>query len=171
MLRSIGAYLLAAVLAVVASNAFRQAPGEFRDAEAGSLLFGMLQVLIGTSAVVAAIGAMRRTRWAAWAIGSAGLGAVALLAAQPFFEPMPAEASRAIWIGAGLVSVVAAGLSWCAHRLARHPIGHGTQAGTSADANDSPGLLREGQPSASQVSERRSVSHASPDRQPPFGRS
>jgi hypothetical protein len=167
-LRSIGAYLLAAVLAVVASNAFRQAPGEFRDAEAGSLLFGMLQVLIGTSAVVAAIGAMRRTRWASWAIGSAGLGAVALLVAQPFFEPMPAEASRAIWLGAGLVSVVAAGLSWCAHRLARHPIGQGTMAGTSTDA---PGLLRDGQQSGTQVREQRGVSHASPDRPPPSGRS
>jgi hypothetical protein len=171
VLRSIGAYLLAAVLAVVASNAFRQVPGEFRDAEPGSLLFGMLQVLIGTSAVVAAIGAMRRTRWAAWAIGSAGLGAVALLVAQPFFEPMPEEASRAIWLGAGLVSVVAAGLSWCAHRLARRPVGNRTMAGTSPDANDSPGLLREGQQSAAQVRERRSVSHASPDHPPPSGRS
>lgn len=56
MLRSVAAYLAAAALLLLSTSAFRQALSEFRDTEPGSLLFGALQLVIGTSAVVAAIG-------------------------------------------------------------------------------------------------------------------
>lgn len=67
MLRSVAAYLAAAALLLLSTSAFRQALSEFRDTEPGSLLFGALQLVIGTSAVVAAIGLVKRARWAAGA--------------------------------------------------------------------------------------------------------
>ena len=88
MLRSVGAYLFAAALLLLSKSAFRQALGEFRDTEPGSLLFGALQLVIGTSAVVAAIGLVKRARWAAWSVAIWGVASAALLAVQPLFEPM-----------------------------------------------------------------------------------
>jgi hypothetical protein len=46
-----------------------------RDTEPGSLLFGALQLVIGTSAVVAAIGLVKRARWAAGSVEVWGVAA------------------------------------------------------------------------------------------------
>lgn len=119
MLRRIGAFLLSAALMLVALNAFRQVPNEFRDTAPGSLLFGLLQLLIGTSAIAAAVGLMRRTRWASPAVGVWGAAAAALLVAQPVYEPMPRDVEASIWFGAALVGGCAAGVSWFARRQAR----------------------------------------------------
>lgn len=118
MLRWLGAYVLAGAVLLVGGNAFRQVPNEFRATEPGSLLFGVLQVLIGTSMMAAAWGLVRRARWASRAIGLGGGAAVLLLLAQPMFEPMPWDAARSILLGAAVVAVAAAGMSWCARRLA-----------------------------------------------------
>lgn len=88
MLRSVGAYLFAAALLLLSKSAFRLALGEFRDTEPGSLLFGALQLVIGTSAVVAAIGLVKRARWAPPSVAIWGVSTAALLAIQPLFEPM-----------------------------------------------------------------------------------
>ncbi len=119
MFRSLGAWILSAALVLLGSNAFRQVPGEFRDTEPGSLLFGVLQLVIGTSAVVGAIGVFRRANWAARAIGISGTAAAGLLISLPLFETMPSDARRSIWFGAALVGAVAALMGWCAARLAR----------------------------------------------------
>jgi multidrug transporter EmrE-like cation transporter len=120
MLRSVGAYILAGVLVLLSRSAFLQVPNEFRDTEPGSLLFGVLQLVIGTSAVVAAVGLVKRARWAAPAIGIFGIAASALLIAQPLFEPMDSDAAWSIWLAAGLVGATAAGVAWFARHLARH---------------------------------------------------
>ncbi len=117
MLRRMGAYLVAAALVLIGGNAFRQVPNEFRDTEPGSLLFGVLQLVIGSSALIGAVGVLRRARWASLAIGIAGIAAVALLVSLPLFDPMDPDARQAIWFGAALVGMVAAGFSWCAHWL------------------------------------------------------
>jgi len=88
VLRSVGAYLFAAALLLLSKSAFRQALGEFRDTEPGSLLFGALQLVIGISAVVAAIGLVKRARWAPPSVAIWGVSTAALLAVQPLFEPM-----------------------------------------------------------------------------------
>ncbi len=119
MFRSVGAWILSAALVVLGSDAFRQVPGEFRDTEPGSLLFGVLQLVIGTSAVVAAIGVFRRANWAVRAIGIFGIAAVGLLISQPLFAPMASDARWSIWFGAAVVGAVAAGMGWFARRLAR----------------------------------------------------
>jgi len=117
MLRRIGAFLLAVALLPLSGNSFRQVPNEFRDSEPGSLLFGLLHLVIGLSALVAAVGLVRSARWASRAIGICGVAAVGLLVSQPLYEPMAWDAARAILLGAALVGVVAAGASWCARRL------------------------------------------------------
>jgi hypothetical protein len=106
----------AAAFLLLSTSAFRQALSEFRDTEPGSLLFGALQLVIGTSAVVAAIGLVKRTRWGAGAVAVWGVATVALLAVQPLFEPMGSDAQQSIGLGAAVIGVVAAGVSWFAHR-------------------------------------------------------
>lgn len=117
MLRSVAAYVIAAVLLLLSTNAFRQALSEFGDTEPGSLLFAVLQLVIGTSAVAAAIGLVRRKRWAAPSAAIWGVATAALLAVQPLFEPMDTDAEQSIWLASAGVVVVAAGVSWFAHRF------------------------------------------------------
>lgn len=128
MLRSVGAYLFAGALLLLSTSAFRQALSEFGDTEPGSLLFGVLQLVIGTSAVMAAIGLVRRARWASLCIAIWGAASAVLLAVQPLFEPMAPDAQQSIWIGAAAVGVVAAGVSWFAHRLYRNEAASRTAA-------------------------------------------
>ncbi len=119
MLRTVGAYLFAATLLVLSKSAFRQALSELRDTEPGSLLFGVLQLVIGASAVAAAIGLVMRARWAAWSVAIWGVATAALLAAQPLFAPMESNAARSIWLAAAAIGVAAAGVSWFAHQRAK----------------------------------------------------
>jgi hypothetical protein len=119
VLRSVVAYLFAAVLLLLSTSAFRQALGEFRDTEPGSLLFGVLQLVIGTSAVVAAIGLVKRARWAAPSVAIWGVATAALLAVQPLYASMDADARQSIWLGAAVIGVAAAGVSWFAYRLTK----------------------------------------------------
>ncbi len=125
MLRSVSAYCFAAALLLLSTSAFRQALSELRDTEPGSLLFGALQLVIGTSAVAAAIGLVKRARWAAGAVAIWGVATVALLAAQPLFEPMDSDDQRSIWLGAAIIGVAAAGVSWFAHRRHRGDVASG----------------------------------------------
>jgi hypothetical protein len=122
VLKSVGAWMLSAVLVLVGSNAFRQVPNEFRHTEPGSLLFGVLQLVIGTSALVGAVGLVTRARWAARFIGISGISAAALLVAQPLYEPMPSDAQSSIWLGAAVVCVAAAGMGWFARRHAKSTV-------------------------------------------------
>ena len=119
VLRSVGAYFFAAALLLLSKSAFRQVLSEFGDTEPGSLLFGALQLVIGTSAVAAAIGLVTRARWAAPFVAIYGVATVALLAVQPLFEPMDSGATWSIWLSAVAVGAAAAGVGWFAHRLAR----------------------------------------------------
>lgn len=119
MLRSLAAYLFAAALLLLSPSAFRQALSELRQTEPGSLLFGVLQLVIGTSAVVAALGLAKRARWAAGAVALWGVATGALLAAQPLFTPMDSGGRRSIWMAAAALGVAAAGVSWFARGLAR----------------------------------------------------
>ena len=119
MLRSVAAYLFAAALLLLSTSAFRQALGEFRDTEPGSLLFGVLQLVIGISAVVAAIGLVKRARWAAPAVAIWGVATAVLLGVQPLYGSMSPDAQQSIWLGAAVVGVGAAGVSWFAYRLAK----------------------------------------------------
>jgi hypothetical protein len=119
VLRSVVAYLFAAALLLLSTSAFRQALGEFRDTEPGSLLFGVLQLVIGTSAVVAAIGLVKRARWAAPSVAIWGVATAALLAVQPLYASMDSDAQQSIWLGAAVVGVAAAGVSWFAYRITK----------------------------------------------------
>lgn len=94
MLASVGAYILSIALVLLSSNAFRQALNEFRDTEPGSLLFGVLQVVIGASAAAASFGVFTRAKLAARSIGICGAAAAGLLVSQPLFEPMAPDAQR-----------------------------------------------------------------------------
>ena len=100
MLRSVGAYFFAGALLLLSQSAFRQALSELRQTEPGSLLFGVLQLVIGTSAVASAFGLVRRARWAAWSVAVWGVASAVLLALQPLFAPMDSDAQRSIWFGA-----------------------------------------------------------------------
>lgn len=118
MIGIVGRYLLCVALVLFSKDAFRQALGELRDTEPGSQLFAALQLVIGVSAAVGAVGVFRRARWAVPAIVSWGMATAGLLAAQPLFEPMDAEAEQGIWIGAAAMLVAAVLAAWYAHRLA-----------------------------------------------------
>lgn len=107
------------MLLLHSSSAFRQAFNEFRDSEPGSLLFGVLQVVIGTSAVVSAFGLVKRARWATWSVGLCGVATAALIAVQPLYEPMDSDVQRSLWLGAAVIGVAAAAVSWFARGLAR----------------------------------------------------
>ena len=118
MIQSVGRYLLSAALVLVSKDALRQALGELRDTEPGSQLFAALQLVIGVSAAVGAIGVFRRARWAMPAIATWGITTAGLVAVQPLFEPMDTDAKQGIWIGAGAVLAAAAAAGWYARRLA-----------------------------------------------------
>ncbi|MCE9603136.1 MAG: hypothetical protein K8S21_13105 [Gemmatimonadetes bacterium] len=129
---------------MLSKSAFRQALSEFHDTEPGSLLFGALQVVIGISAVVAAIGLVRRSRWASPSVAIWGVATAALLAVQPLYEPMDSGARWSIWLGAAAVGVAAAGVSWFARGLQR---GDAASRAVTARADvepPAPGLLVEG---------------------------
>lgn len=119
VLRTVAAYLFAVALLLLSPSAFRQALSELRQTEPGSLLFGVLQLVIGTAAVLAAIGLVKRARWAAGAAAVWGVATAALLAVQPLFTPMDADARWSIWLAAAALGVAAAGVSWFARGLAR----------------------------------------------------
>lgn len=143
MLRSALSYVFAAALLLVSQSAFRQALSEFRDTEPGSLLFCALQLVIGTSAVVSAIGLVKRTRWAAPSLATFGVAAAALLAVQPLFEPMDAGGQQSIWLGAAVVGVAAACVSWFAYRLHRGEAVSRATAETAAVPPSTPVSLAE----------------------------
>jgi multidrug transporter EmrE-like cation transporter len=145
MLKSFGAYIISITLALVSSNAFRQVLPEFRAAEPGSMLFCALQVVIGLSAAVAAVGVFKRARWAARCIGICGIAAVGLLVSQPLFEPMKADAKHAIWFGAAVVGVVATGMAWFARRLAAHAAASRAPVGSAQVWRAMPRLLPDAQ--------------------------
>lgn len=124
MLRRVVAYLVAAVMLASSISAFPQLLNEIRDTAPGSLLFAALQLLIGTSSLATAIGLVTRARWTARVAAVWGIAAVALLALQPLYSTMDADAQRAIWIGAAAVGLLAAGVSWFARAAnARAPRG------------------------------------------------
>ena len=122
MFRRIGQFALSAVLALVCGNALPQILSEFRDSAPGSLLFGVLQVVIASSSAAAVVGTLRGARWTPRAIAVCGTAAVVLLLAQPVFDPMDGEGLRSLLLGAGIVTAVTAGLVWGARRLAG-PVG------------------------------------------------
>jgi hypothetical protein len=148
MLRTVLSYVFAAALLLLSQSAFRQALGEFRDTEPGSLLFGALQVVIGTSTVLSAVGLVKRARWAAPSVAVFGVAAAALLAVQPLFEPMDADAKQSIWFGAALVAAVAAGVSWFASRLHRSDAASRESAQIAPVSPLTPALLVDTQPPA-----------------------
>lgn len=117
MLGHIGRYILSAALVLLSRDAFRQAIGEFGDSEPGSMLFGALQLVMGVSAAMASFGVFRRARWAAGAVGSWGIAAVALLLSQPLFDPMDPDALQGLGLGAAVVGSAAAVAVWFARRL------------------------------------------------------
>jgi len=119
VLKTIGALLIAAVLALVGGSAVPQVFANFGDTGPGSLLFGTLHFVIATSAAVATFGVLLRTRWAARSIAVCGIAATVLLLVQPLYEPMPMDARLGIWFGAAVVGAGAMALSWVARRLAR----------------------------------------------------
>jgi hypothetical protein len=161
VLRSVGAYLFAAALLLLSKSAFRQALGEFRDTEPGSLLFGALQLVIGTSAVVAAIGLVKRARWAPPSVAIWGVSTAALLAVQPLFEPMDPGAQRSIWLGAAAVGVAAAGVSWFAYRLSRGAAASRASAERAPVLPPAPVLLTEARRPAEPIIARAPDAHAS----------
>lgn len=163
MLRSVVAYLVAAALLLLGTSALRQALSELRDTEPGSLLFGALQLVIGTSAVVAAIGLVKRARWAAWSIALWGVATTTLLAVQPLFEPMDPDAQRSIWWGAAAVGVAAAGVSWFASRLGRGNVSLPAPAERTPDLPPAPVLLTEAGPSAEPLDARAAEAQVSRD--------
>lgn len=144
MLRKLGAYILSVALSgalvLVSGNAFMQVMPNLRDQEPGSLLFGVLHLVIGTSAGAAAIGVLIRARWAAWCIGGCGLAAVGLLGLQPLYEPMTRDERQAVWLGAAVAGAVALGIAWSARRLAIGAAIH------RAVANPAPVVLPAGVP-------------------------
>jgi peptidoglycan/LPS O-acetylase OafA/YrhL len=146
VLRSVGAWILSIALVLLSSDAFRQALNEFRDTEPGSLLFGALQLVIGTSAAVASVGVFKRARWAARSIGVGGIAAVGLLVAQPLFEPMTSHAQWSIWFGAAVVGAAAAGAGWYARRLARQAAASRASETPARVVQPSPALLPDAQP-------------------------
>jgi hypothetical protein len=119
VLRRVGQYLIAAVLALVTSSALPQVFSEFRDSAPGSLLFGALQLVIASSGAAGAVGSLLRARWAAHAIAVCGTAAVGLLLVQPLYEKMGAAELRGLLLGTAVVAVAAAGMTWFARRLAR----------------------------------------------------
>ncbi|MCU0648488.1 MAG: hypothetical protein MUF00_10865 [Gemmatimonadaceae bacterium] len=148
LLRSVGAHGFAAALLLVSSSAFRQALSEFRDTEPGSLLFGVLQVVIGTSAVAGAVGLIRRARWAAPAVIVCGVAAVALLGVQPLFEPMEPDAQQSIALGAAIVGVAAAAVGWFAQRLHRDHVASRAPGPQDLVPSPAPVLLSDARPPA-----------------------
>jgi peptidoglycan/LPS O-acetylase OafA/YrhL len=151
VLRTIGAYLLAALLALVSSSSFRQTLSEFRDTEPGSALFGTLHLLIAASGALAAVGLLKRARWAAPALGLWGAAAVGLLAVQPLFGTMAADEQRAIWLGAAAVGAAAIGMAWFARHLHRTKPPTREPSGSATGAQPSPALLPDAMPAAAPI--------------------
>lgn len=167
MLASVGAYLLSIGLVLLSSNAFRQALNEFRDTEPGSLLFGVLQVVIGASAAAASVGVFTRAKWAARSIEICGVGAAGLLVSQPLFEPMTRDAQRAIWLGAAVVGAAAMGLGWFARRLARSAAASRASEDPPRGMQPSPALLPDAQrPAEHSIAPASSDLHRTADESP-----
>ena len=154
MLRSVAAYVFATVFVLLSTSAFRQALSELRDTEPGSLLFGVLQLVIGTSAVAAAVGLVKRARWASWPAAIWGVATAALLGVQPLYSPMDSDAAWSIWSSAAAIGVAGAGVSWFARRRASGDAASRASAGPARDPASAAGLLREGQRPAEPIIER-----------------
>ncbi len=159
VLRSAGAFVLSVALVLLSRDAFRQALHEFRDTEPGSLLFGALQLVIGTSAAVASVGVFKRARWAARSIGICKIAAAGLLVSQPLFEPMTSDAQWAIWFGAAVVGAAATGMGWFARWLARQAAASHISADPAHVRQPSLALLPDAQRPAEPVIQRAPYAH------------
>jgi peptidoglycan/LPS O-acetylase OafA/YrhL len=149
--KSGGAWILSIALVLLSGDAFRQVPDEFRDTEPGSLLFGVLKIVMGTAAAAAAVGVFRRASWSAWCIGIWGIATAALLVAQPVFEPMASDETQAIWLGAAVVAAAALGIGWLARRLAKQAAAARTSADSAHVQPPPPVLLHDAQRAAEPI--------------------
>jgi hypothetical protein len=112
----VGQLGVVALMLVAGVDAFIQVANEVREPEPGSVPLGALHVTAGALAFVAAVGVLRRARWApagvaAWGVASAAL--VLLLGPLGFVE---ASDMPGLSVGAAAILGVAGGMAWYVHR-------------------------------------------------------
>ena len=121
MRRPVGRIVVAVIFGLLALNAWAQVLLVPLGRSDDPAMLTLLQVLVGTSAALAAVGSWRGARWAPAAAVAYGIitGAMIVLL-DPLLDIGP-EGRSGLWLGALLVLLVSLGFAWYLRRSVRSP--------------------------------------------------
>lgn len=116
MARSRGRLVLAVVFTLLGLNAWAQVINASIGGSDDPAMLTLLQTLVGTTGIAAALGSWRGTRWAPVAAVAYGVATAAMLASLGLLLDLAPEEMRGIWAGAAAVLVFGVWAGWYLRR-------------------------------------------------------
>lgn len=117
----VGLRLMAIFFALLALSAFREAFAAFLPSEDDPLALVILQVAVGTAAVVAAVGSWRGARWSPWAAVAYGVIAGGMIASLGWVLGLPAEDQPGLLVGGASALAISLACAWYLRRATTRP--------------------------------------------------
>lgn len=116
MHRSIGVKLVTLMFVLLSLNGLAQVVLRIIGGNTDPAALTLLQFLSGTSALAAAVGAWRGSRWSSLASLVYGVVTATMLALLPHLLGLDDDAKAGIWSGATTVLLVSVAAGWYLHR-------------------------------------------------------
>ena len=126
MRRSTGVKLVTLMFALLSLNGLAQVVLRVTGGNTDPMALTLLQLASGVTAVAAAVGAWRGSRWSSVASLAYGVVTAAMLASLPYLLGLGEEEKAGIWSGATIVLLVSVAAGWYLHRQ------HDAQPATSS---------------------------------------
>lgn len=120
--RGWGRWLLAAVFVLLSLNALSQVALAFAGRLDDPALLTVLQALVGTAGMLAAVGIWRTASWAGAAAVSHGVVTAVMLISLPPLLALDRESRAGIWLGAALMLMFGVVSGWAARRWWRRDL-------------------------------------------------
>lgn len=116
MRRSTGVKLVTLMFALLSLNGLAQVVLRVTGGNTDPMALTLLQLASGVTAVAAAVGAWRGSRWSSVASLAYGVVTAAMLASLPYLLGLGEEEKAGIWSGATIVLLVSVAAGWYLHR-------------------------------------------------------
>ena len=122
MRRSTGVKLVTLMFALLSLNGLAQVVLRVTGGNTDPMALTLLQLASGVTAVAAAVGAWRGSRWSSVASLAYGVVTAAMLASLPYLLGLGEEEKAGIWSGATIVLLVSVAAGWYLHRQHDAPL-------------------------------------------------